>query len=113
MTTVTSGQYQGCPINRLPTGYIVFAVNNNVLKPHHREFFDELTKRLFSKQEPAVDETVLDEPWFDDWDDKVKHQYVSMITDGAWQWSGDSRRAINMAHQLEQAYISLLEVYLP
>jgi len=110
-TTVTTGQYKYCPINRLPTGYICWCVDNDTLKPHHKDFYRELTARIFARREPTVDETLLAETWFDDWDDKTQRQYVSMMTDGQWQWTGNTKTAVVQAKLLEGVYLKLHEEY--
>lgn len=87
MQTLIGGQYNGCPINQLPTGYMVWSVENEKFKKHWSAFNIELKQRIELNAEPKINKRDLDKQnWFNDIEVKSQKQYTSMMTTGAWNW---------------------------
>lgn len=85
METLIGGAYTGCPFKSLPTGYMLWAVENDKFKKQWPQIHSELTRRLgFYKMglnaEPKWDDGCEHESWYQNWELKVQLQYVSMIT---------------------------------
>lgn len=91
METLKSGAYIGCPFKSLPTGYMVWAVENDKFTRQWPEIHNELTRRMgFHKMrmtpEPKWDEGCENQSWYQNWEVNIQLRYTSMITDGAWHW---------------------------
>jgi hypothetical protein len=85
METLIGGAYSGCPFKSLPTGYMLWAVENDKFKKQWPEIHRELTRRLGFynmglNAEPKWDDGCEHESWYQNWELKVQLQYVSMIT---------------------------------
>lgn len=118
MTAVRSGQFAGCPIVCLPTGYMVWCVENDKLKKQWQEFQAELKHRekLLNtgdlQIEPEWHETIRNEQWFIDLDDSSQVRYKSMITAGAWNWQPKQKKHKDAMTRLGQV-LNLLEQMYP
>ena len=116
MTTLRSGQFAGCPIVSLPTGYMVWCVENDKLKKQWQEFQTELMFRQNAnanneQAEPVWHESIRSEQWFIDFDDASQSRYKSMIGSGAWNWSAKQKKHVDAMIRLNRVMITLVEIY--
>jgi hypothetical protein len=116
MTTLRSGQFAGTPIVSLPTGYMVWCVENDKLKKQWQEFQTELVFRQNAnakneQAEPAWHESIRSEQWFIDLDDDSQKRYKSMITSGAWNWSPKQKKHVDAMARLGQVLTTLASMY--
>lgn len=116
MTAVRSGQFAGTPIVSLPTGYMVWCVENDKLKKQWEEFQTELVFRHTANAnnepaEPVWHESIRSEQWFIDLDDDSQKRYKSMITSGAWNWNPKQKKHVDAMVRLNQVLATLVEIY--
>jgi len=116
MTTLRSGQFAGTPIVSLPTGYMVWCVENDKLTKQWQEFQTELVFRQNAnanneQAEPVWHESVRNEQWFIDFDEASQIRYKSMIGSGAWNWSAKQKKHVDAMIRLNRVMITLVELY--
>jgi hypothetical protein len=111
MTALTSGSYQGCPIKYLPTGYIVWLINQGHMKSRWWDFYQELEERIRRKSEPELPVDIIESTWFTGWEPEIQQRYASMMTDGIFDWTGKTRRGQTQLHELAVVFDRLSKVY--
>ncbi len=116
MTAVKSGQYNGVPIVNLPTGYMVWCVENDKLKKHWQDFQTELMIRADKvsaneQAEPQWHESITEEAWYEDLDPSSQSRYKSMIGSGAWHWNPKKPKHVDAMVRYNQVMIKLNELY--
>ena len=116
MTAVKSGQYSGVPIVNLPTGYMVWCVENDKLKKHWQDFQTELMIRADKvsaneQAEPQWHESINNETWFENLDLESQTRYKSMISTGAWHWNPKKPKHVDAMVRYNQVMIKLNDLY--
>lgn len=116
MTAVKSGQYSGVPIVNLPTGYMVWCVENDKLKKHWQDFQTELVFRADrvsanEQAEPQWHESITTESWYENLDLDSQTRYKSMISTGAWHWNPKKPKHVDAMVRYNQVMIKLNELY--
>jgi len=108
MSTLIGGQYNACPINLLPTGYMVWCIENGKFKRQWELFNNELKQRTELNKEPKVTrDLVVDEFWFNEMDATSQKRYISMMTTGAWNWSPKKPKDITAQNKLVEVMVTL------
>jgi hypothetical protein len=116
METLVGGAYAGCPYTQLPTGYMVWAVENNYFKNQWLAFYKELQSRwdfyeMDLNPEPKWNNDKKLSDWYQSWDDVVQKRYKSMITHGAWHWNSDKPKHQDAMTRLEACLVKLTVIY--
>jgi len=116
MEKLIGGQYSGCPFTHLPTGYMVWSVENGYFKKQWREIYIELQKRngfhaLGLAPEPSAENGFHTSTWYQYWDDPVQKLYISMITDGAWHWDKQQKKHKDAMRRLSKVLVNLQQLY--
>lgn len=112
MSTLIGGQYNACPINLLPTGYMVWSVENNKFKRQWQEFNTELKQRTALNAEPKVSiQELKDEFWFNEMDSTSQKRYISMMTTGKWDWNPKTVKKIQAQNELVEVMLKLNKMF--
>jgi hypothetical protein len=112
MQTLIGGQYNACPINLLPTGYMVWSVENEKFKRQWDLFNIELKQRIKLNQEPKVSlQELKDEFWFIEMDTTSQNRYLSMMTTSKWNWTAKKQKDLTARNRLVEVLAKLDELF--
>ena len=111
--TAYLGCYRGCPIEYLPTGYIVWSINNEKMKPLWYDFYRILGARTDALAEPELPHDLFEQTWWEELDEVHRRRFASMMTDGRWAWTADTRKGRQQLEQLQAVFNKLGALYGP